>query len=720
VHIYISNKNLPIVIRKALLLILLLINSYLAFAGSDTLTVRENEVTLINRQHFKQIDDPSKKLTFTDILKRPDFTESPTDLPSLKVTNPVVWLRMHIKNKSNQANIPITLGSTIIDSFDAYYQNKSNSQITHLEPDQSDVGYFSPKETIINCTIQPDSTLTVYIRIQSNSPNVIPIEVYSENKYWESYSSKNTGFGIFIGIVLIMIFYNLFLYVIVNDKSYLYYVSYVAFLTVSQGLLHGYRIHFADALVLNNYIIPIIRILLWLSITLFVNEFLQLKNQYGRIYKYYRFLFYIWAIPLIFITIGRFNIAYIMISLFSTINSVLLMVVGIWLYRDGVKHAKYFMFAWSSFLLSVLISFGRNKDILPYNSFTSNVVLYGVALELVLFAIALADKINFYRDQNNESQFLALKIAKENEKLITEQNIQLENMVLGRTKELLESNANLQGLIANLRSAQSQLIETEKMASLGQLTAGIAHEINNPINFVRSNIKPLKLDFKDIFDLLDQYTIAEIQADVDAYKAPIEFKQKIDLNFIKKEITDLLDGIEEGASRTAEIVQSLRAFSRTDEVELKPADVNKSILNSLVLLRNTIPYYIEITPVFDKLEPINCYPGKLNQVFMNVIHNSIQAIIEKKKHNKESILIQTKDYPDNISIEITDTGIGMTEEVKQKMFDPFFTTKDVGEGTGLGLSIVFGIIEKHKGAIDVTSKHGKGTTIVIMIPKTLS
>jgi two-component system NtrC family sensor kinase len=181
----------------------------------------------------------------------------------------------------------------------------------------------------------------------------------------------------------------------------------------------------------------------------------------------------------------------------------------------------------------------------------------------------------------------------------------------------------------------------------------------------------------------------------------------------------LLNGIEEGAARTTEIVQSLRAFSRTDEVELKLADANKSILNTLILLRGTIPYYIEITPVFDKIKPISCYPGKLNQVFMNLIQNSIQAIKEKKKHSKESILIVTKDYPENISIEITDTGIGMTETTKQKMFDPFFTTKDVGEGTGLGLSIVFGIIEKHHGAIDVKSERGKGTTIIIMIPKTL-
>lgn len=705
--------------KKKILLIVLLINYFTAFAGSDTLTVTENKIELINHFYFKQIEDPSKKINIQDIINSNAFTDSRSDLPRLAISNPVVWLKISIKNKTAQANIPVTIGSTIIDSFDIYYVNNIQN-IVHLEPEQTDVSYFSPKETIINCTIAPSAVQTIYIRIQSSSPSIIPIEVYSENKYWENYSSKNTGFGIFIGIVMVMIFYNLFLYFIVKDKSYLYYISYVAFLSISQGLLHGYRLNFTDSLLLNNYINPTIRIALWLSITLFVNEFLQLKNQYKRIYNYYRFLFFIWAVPAAFIIAGRANIAYSIISLNSTTTSVILLAIGIWLYFDGVKHAKFFMLAWSSFLVSVLISVARNTDIIPYNNFTSNVILYSVVFELVLFSIALADKINFYRDQNTGTQVLALKIAKKNEKLITEQNIQLETMVLGRTKELLESNHNLQGLITNLRAAQSQLIETEKMASLGQLTAGIAHEINNPINFVRSNIKPLKLDFSDLFELLDKYALVEKETNLaELLKDPIDFKKKIDIDFIKKEVTDLLNGIEEGASRTAEIVQSLRAFSRTDEVELKPADINKSILNSLVLLRNTIPYYIEITPVFDKIDPVNCYPGKLNQVFMNIIHNSIQAIIEKKKHNKESILIQTKDYPDNITIEITDTGVGMTEEVKQKMFDPFFTTKDVGEGTGLGLSIVFGIIEKHKGAIDVKSKLGKGTTVVVMLPKTL-
>jgi hypothetical protein len=334
--------------------------------------------------------------------------------------------------------------------------------------------------------------------------------------------------------------------------------------------------------------------------------------------------------------------------------------------------------------------------------------------------VALADKINFYRHQKTESQLASLTIAKENERLITEQNILLENKVKERTQELIQTNQNLSVTIENLKSAQIQLIETEKMASLGQLTAGVAHEINNPINFVSSNIKPLRIDFDEIFSLLTKYEVAANQPEQpELLTIANTYKRTIDADFVKSEIRSLLDGIEDGASRTTEIVQSLRTFSRMDELILKPANINTAILSALIILRSSIPYYIEIKPVLEKLEPLNCYSGKINQVLINLINNSIQAIKVKEVHEDETILILTHDHPDNITIEITDTGIGMTSEVKQRIFEPFFTTKNVGEGTGLGLSIVFGIIEKHHGTIDVKSVSGKGTTFIITLPKNL-
>jgi two-component system NtrC family sensor kinase len=180
-----------------------------------------------------------------------------------------------------------------------------------------------------------------------------------------------------------------------------------------------------------------------------------------------------------------------------------------------------------------------------------------------------------------------------------------------------------------------------------------------------------------------------------------------------------LDGIEDGAIRTSEIVQSLRTFSRMDELALVPAKINTAILSTLVILRSAIPYYIEVKPILNKLEPLNCYSGKINQALINLINNSIQAITAKKTYNNECITIYTHDFPTHITIEIIDTGIGMTNEVRQRIFEPFFTTKNIGEGTGLGLSIVFGIIEKHNGTIQVQSKPDVGSKFTVTLPKNL-
>jgi hypothetical protein len=257
------------------------------------------------------------------------------------------------------------------------------------------------------------------------------------------------------------------------------------------------------------------------------------------------------------------------------------------------------------------------------------------------------------------------------------------------------------------------------MASLGQLTAGIAHEINNPINFVKSNIKPLQLDINDLIEIIDEYTKLHgaDEADIaEKLKSIEKLKKKIDIDYVKTEIESLVTGIRDGAERTAEIVLGLRNFSRLDESEVKIVNVHEGLDSTLILLKNQLPENVSIEKHFAANGNIECFPGKLNQVFMNILSNGIQAIKEKEEQaEKETIIINTKDVGNQLQISIKDSGIGMTDEVRQKIFDPFFTTKDVGEGTGLGLSIVYKIIQKHGGKIEVVSSKGKGAEFIITL-----
>lgn len=270
-----------------------------------------------------------------------------------------------------------------------------------------------------------------------------------------------------------------------------------------------------------------------------------------------------------------------------------------------------------------------------------------------------------------------------------------------------------------LKNAQSQLVESEKMASLGQLTAGVAHEINNPINYISGGIDSLKTCFNEVSEVLDLYQKADASKDSEEALAFLnkakKLKNELDFDALNDEIKTLLSSIKTGANRTTEIVKSLRTFSRLDEASLKRANIEEGIDATLVILRSQLKDRVEVIKQYSNIPEIMCYPGQLNQVFMNIISNAGQAIKGQGK-----IWITTTQDDENIIVSIKDDGSGMPPEVKKRIFEPFFTTKEVGEGTGLGLSIVIGIIEKHKGKIDVESEVGKGTEFIIKISKNLS
>ena len=296
------------------------------------------------------------------------------------------------------------------------------------------------------------------------------------------------------------------------------------------------------------------------------------------------------------------------------------------------------------------------------------------------------------------------------------EKLRAEIICIDETSE--KQKRELELTLENLKQAQSQLIQSEKMASVGVMTAGIAHELNNPINFMSGNVFPLKQDLEEIFALLEKYEKIIEEKELGEYFAELEtIKQEMDFTYLIQEIHSLLDGIEEGASRSSQIIKGLRSFSRLDDEACQFYDIHDGIEASLVLLQNKIKdKKITVRKDYGEFEGLECFPSQLNQVIMNILTNSIQAVEE----GKGSLFIQTVSSAIGIKIIVKDNGKGMDPEVKKRMFDPFFTTKEVGQGTGLGLSISYGIIEKHKGNIDVISEPGKGTEFIISLPKSQS
>jgi two-component system NtrC family sensor kinase len=278
-------------------------------------------------------------------------------------------------------------------------------------------------------------------------------------------------------------------------------------------------------------------------------------------------------------------------------------------------------------------------------------------------------------------------------------------------KRTYESQKALKGKIQELekanneiRDTQAKLVHTAKMASLGQLVAGVAHELNNPIGFIYSNMSHLRDYSQKLIHLVEvaEKTPGSLQAE----------KEKADLAYIAKDLPKLISSCEDGARRTRDIVLGLRNFSRLEESQIKLVDLHEGLEDTLRLLAGELRNRIKVVKNFGTLPKVECYPSQLNQVFMNVLSNAAQAI-----ENDGEIQITTKALgEDRVEVAIKDSGKGMNKQTLEKIFDPFFTTKSLGRGTGLGLSISYGVVQKHGGEILVSSEVGKGTEFKIILP----
>jgi len=289
---------------------------------------------------------------------------------------------------------------------------------------------------------------------------------------------------------------------------------------------------------------------------------------------------------------------------------------------------------------------------------------------------------------------------------LEELNHTLEQKVLERTNAMKLANTDLTKTIQALKDAQGQLVQSEKMASLGQLVAGVAHELNNPVGFIYANFPQLEEYVKDLLDLID--ALLDLPMDEASQKLAEREIKDADLDFLRDDILEIIHSGKSGAARIKEIVFSLRSFSRLDEAELKSVLLEDGLNDTLAILNHQTKGRIKVIKDYQLNEPVICFAGQVNQVFMNIIYNGIQAI-----SGEGTLTISTRKENEWAITTIEDSGSGIPQDIMGRIFDPFFTTKKIGEGTGLGLSISYGIIEKHGGRIEVASEPGKGTRFTI-------
>jgi signal transduction histidine kinase len=325
---------------------------------------------------------------------------------------------------------------------------------------------------------------------------------------------------------------------------------------------------------------------------------------------------------------------------------------------------------------------------------------------------AVADKVKAFKVGGSDYVTKPFQPEEVRARVSTHVNLYQARRKLYEREEMLRRNlAQLEAAHTTLKEMGNQLQQSEKMAAIGQLAAGVAHEINNPIGFVNSNLGTLQRYIADLFKVISTYEQAEAELTPQTRANLAEIKRKLDLNYLREDSESLLAESLGGMQRVKRIVQDLKDFAHVDETDKQWANLEKGMDSTLNVVWNELKYKTEVVKEYAGIADIECIPSQLNQVFMNLLINAAQAI---DKHGR--ITVRTGQEDQKVWVEVQDTGKGIKAEHLSRIFEPFFTTKPVGKGTGLGLSLSYGIVSKHSGRIEVCSEEGKGSTFRVWLP----
>ncbi len=673
----------------------------------------DDEAKIIQEYYFYSGRD---SLSIQQIVTSPDFEKTSGGIVNLGLSSNWKYLKFHVRNDGHEDGSFYYIDNPGIGVIELYHIDTVSGQVQLIGQDGSYTPYKERQSKttgfIFDLKLSVKQDAWYLLKIRGEQQIILAGRVGSEISIIRNAGYADNKTYLYIGIIFALIAYNIFLAFSTKDSENLYYIAYL----LSVGMVQvtnsgiGATTFWPGSAWWCYHSMHFFGLLSGIFTMLFVKKFIRTKKYTPVIDKIINVYIAIdiLAIPLVFN--GNLVLVYNIMN-FNAISSFILLISGIVAIRKGSITAKYFIVAWSIFLVSVMVFALKDFGVFPYNMWTVNAVAIGSALEGILLSFAIANKINILKRQKEEASAELIKTVKN-------QNEILEIKVHERTEELEQAKDKIQVQYDDLRVAQKQLVESEKMAGLGQMTAGIAHELNNPINFVSSNVAPLHRDVQDIVTMLDDYTALGQEFTADDIRLLKDKHEKIGIDFIKKEIEALLKGIEEGSRRTAEIVRGLRVFARTDKDELVSANLNDCLQSTLVVLKGITKGQVTLTKEFDSRMPnIYCFPGKLNQVIVNLVTNAVHATdIQDRTYQERQIHVRSYFDAKNVYLSVKDNGSGIDEMVMKKIFIPFFTTKEVGEGTGLGLSISMGIVEEHNGHIEVVTEKGVGSEFIIHLP----
>ena len=655
------------------------------------------------------LEDPEHTLTAEDVLALDEsaFTRRHRNSYHFGASQSSFWLRLELHSDLPQERL-LNLADSAVNEVEIFI--KSGDTLTEIGKVGSDLPY-SQREiravwaaTKLNLTSTP--TVLLFKVRGRYLLNLSVAILASPDHFYGIISSMSFKSLIHLGFVLCMVFLNVFFYFHSRkDRIFLYYLFYlIPFWAFWMSLL-GFTLaeFWPNMPTLDWYFFYCAQTLWPIGLILFTDKFLQLDKHIPKS-KLIRniFLTPYCVFPLnVFLSHSEHGhfVTFITNLGFTNFNLFCIYAIGSALYvlKKGYRPARFYLIAFSIFLFVSFLMVMSAFDLLPFEHLPIfELYLLGSAIEVLLINLALFDKQNLERQVFRDT-------IEENNRQLDVANRELEARVARRTSELKTEMEGHKQAKLELERAQLQLVQAEKMSSLGELVAGVAHEINNPVNFVQNNHQVAK----DAVGEIEQTLHAIIPNEGEGQRVWDLLQPS--LNVIEESSKNHLIGTE----RISKIVNSLLAFSRHDEADIKEANINALIDETLVIINNQAKK-VELVKNYSELPLLNCKGSQLSQVFMNLLTNAIYAA--ERGDNPPKVTIETSVNGDQITIAVSDNGHGISAEVAETLFDPFVTTKPVGEGTGMGLAICYTIISEHNGTIKVSDAQ-PGACFTINLPK---
>jgi len=636
------------------------------------------------------LEDTTNSLVFCDVINSEDFVHNQASFLNLSVTNSSYWLKFSIKNNTPSSFLYLIVESPTIDEvvlFDSYGKFEKLGYHKLF----SERKYNDPNN-IFELDFTSSNLKTYFLKVKSDKQIIVPMSIGTKKNINNYIANNNLVFGLYLGIFLVMIIYNLFIFFSVRDKIYLYYVLYIILIMLTQIALKGFLFKYFlfSTPLLASYSIVLLPSFTGIAAIAFVIPFLKTKEHIPKLHIGLHILTALFAFSILIKFLGFDIISFQVMQNITMLTSIYLFIIAVITLVKGYKPAKFFLIAWSVLIFGAFIFVLKDFGVLPYNHFTNNTLPIGSVLEAVLLSFALADRINI--------------LKKEKETI-------LEHQAKTLKVKVKEATADLEHTLNRLRNTQAQLVQNQKMVSIGQLAAGVAHEVNNPLNIINLSLNAIAQDTQDLQDCVE---ILLPHVEQDTQKFVLEVKE---YQVLKTEIKTSLDTAQRSVNRTKNITENLKAFSQVDtsgpSIRLQRFELD-IVLN---IVRQQLGN-ISLVKEYSQAPFLVCKPQALNELFYNIILNAIEAIHRKYGglDSQGEIHISLDEKDGYIIFCVEDNGEGMDEGIQSKIFEPFFTTKGV-EGKGLGLYTTYHSMQELGGRVEVVSTKGVGTSLYLFFPK---